>query len=155
RALTDAQGERVQELLRTHQPEDLGVAAPLWTRAAVRELIRQACGVALAVRTVGHYLRRWGFTPKRPRRHARDQDPEEVRQWLEETYPAIEARAAREGATIHWCDEVGVAADATPARGYAPEGQRATMEVPGPHTRASQVSAVTAAGQVHFMTYTG
>jgi hypothetical protein len=36
---------------------------------------------------VGLYLRRWGFTAKRPGRHAGDQDPEEVRQWLEETYP--------------------------------------------------------------------
>ena len=40
-----------------------------------------------------------------PSRHAKDQDPEEVRRWLEETYPAIEQRAAREGAEIYWCDE--------------------------------------------------
>jgi hypothetical protein len=29
----------------------------------------------------------WGLTAKRPRRLAGDQDSEEVRQWLEETYP--------------------------------------------------------------------
>jgi transposase len=120
RLLSDAQAEHVQQLLRNHSPEDLGIAAPLWKRRAVRDLIRQECAVTLAVRTVGLYLRRWGFTAKRPRRHARDQDPEEVRQWLEETYPAIEARAAQEGATIHWCDEVGVAADQHPARGSGP-----------------------------------
>jgi Winged helix-turn helix len=39
------------------------------------------------------YLERWGFTVKRPSRHARDQDPDEMRQWLDETYPAIEERA--------------------------------------------------------------
>ena len=154
RSLSDEQADQIQGLLRTHSPEDLGIAAPLWNRRAVGALIRQQCGVTLAVRTVGLYLRRWGFTAKRPRRHARDQDPEEVRQWLEETYPAIEERAVCEGAEIHWCDEVGVAADEHPARGYAPEGEPATTEVPDRHIRANQISTITNAGQVRFMTYT-
>ena len=149
------QAARIQQLLRTKSPEDLGIAAPLWNRRAVRDLIRQECDVALAVRTVGLYLRRWGFTAKRPRRQSRDQDPEEVRQWLEETYPALAARAEREGAEIHWCDEVGVAADEYPARAYAPEGERATRDVPDRHVRANQVSTITNAGKVRFMTYTG
>jgi transposase len=154
RVLSDAKAEHLQRLLRTHQPEELGIAAPLWTRRAVRDLIRQECGLDLAERTVGRYLQRWGFTLKRPRRHARDQDPDEVRQWLEETYPAIEARAEREGAEIHWGDEVGVAADQQPARGYAPQGEPATQDVPDPHIRANQISTITNAGEVRFMTYT-
>ena len=155
RLLSDVQGERLQQLLRTHQPEELGVAAPLWTRRAVRDLIRREYQLDLAERTVGRYLGRWGFTAKRPRRHARDQDPEQVQQWLDETYPAIEARAQREGAEIHWGDEVGVAADQQPARGYAPRGEPATQEVPDPHIRASQISTITNRGEVRFMTYTG
>jgi transposase len=154
RALSDAQAERLQHLLRTHQPEELGIAAPLWTRRAVSDLIRQEFNLALAVRTVGRYLERWGFTAKRPRRHARDQDPDEVHEWLEETYPAIAARAAREGAEIHWGDEVGVAADQQPARGYAPQGESATLTVPDRHIRANQISTITNQGAVHFMTYT-
>jgi len=155
RVLSDEQAAHIQQLLRSKSPEDLGIAAPLWNRRAVRDLIRQECDVALAVRTVGLYLQRWEFTAKRPRRHARDQDPEEVRQWLEETYPAIEARAEAEGAEIHWCDEVGVAADEHPARGYAPQGERATMDVPDRHIRANQISTITNTGKVRFMTYTG
>ncbi len=154
RVLSDAQAEHLQQLLRTHQPEELGIAAPLWTRRAVRDLIRQEYHLELAVRTVGRYLKRWGFTPKRPRRHGRDQDPEEVRQWLEETYPAIEARAEQEGAEIHWGDEVGVAADQQPARGYAPRGEPATQDVPDPHIRANQIATITNRGAVRFMTYT-
>jgi transposase len=155
RVLSDEQAGHIQQLLRTQSPEDLGIAAPLWNRRAVRDLIRQECDVVLAVRTVGLYLRRWGFTAKRPRRHSRDQDPAEVRQWLEETYPAIAARAEAEGAEIHWCDEVGVAADEHPARGYAPEGERVAMDVPDRHVRANQISTITNAGKVRFMTYTG
>jgi transposase len=154
RMLTDDQAEHLQRLLRTHQPEDLGIAAPLWTRRAVRDLIRQEYSLELAERTVGRYLSRWGFTAKRPRRHARNQDPEEVRQWLEETYPAITARAGQEGAEIHWGDEVGVAADHQPSLGYAPRGTPATQDVPDPHIRANQISTVTNRGEVRFMTYT-
>jgi transposase len=154
RSLADAQAEHIQRLLRTHGPEELGIAAPLWTRRAVGELIRKEFGIDLAVRTVGLYLKRWGFTAKRPSRHGRDQDPDEVREWLQETYPAIEERAKQEGAEIHWCDETGAAADHHSAMGYAPQGQRATMEVPGPHIRASQISTITNTGDVRFMTYT-
>ena len=75
----------------------MGIAAPLWTRRAVADLIRKEYGIDMPVRTVGEYLRRWGYTPKVPSRHAKGQDPEEVRRWLEETYPAIARRAARKG----------------------------------------------------------
>jgi transposase len=155
RALSDEQADHLQRLLRAHGPEELGIAAPLWTRRAVAALIRKEFALSLAVRTVGLYLKRWGFTAKRPRRPARDQDPDEVRQWLEETYPAIEAGAKQEGAEIHWGDEVGVAADEQPARGYAPQGEAATMEVPDRHVRANQISTITNAGKVRFMTYLG
>ena len=53
-------------------------------------MIRKEYGIDMPVRTVGEYLERWGYTAKVPRRHAKDQDPEEVRSWLEVTYPAIE-----------------------------------------------------------------
>ena len=154
RALSDEQALHIQRLLRTHSPEELGIAAPLWTRRAVGDLIPKELGISLAVRTVGLYLERWGFTVKQPSRHARLQDPEEVQPWLDQTYPAIEERAEAEDAEIPWCDEVGVAADQQPARGYAPEGEAATMEVPGPHIRANPISTISNQGKVHFMTYT-
>jgi len=154
RLLSDEQAAHVQQLLDTRTPEQVGITAPLWNRRAVRDLIRQECGLVLPVRTVGSYLQRWGYTAKRPRRRARDQDPEEVRQWLEEAYPELERRAAAEGATIYWCDETGVAADEFPGRGYAREGQPATAEVPDPHVRVNLISAISNQGTVRFMTYT-
>jgi transposase len=153
RTLSDQQGQQIQQRLAAHHPEELGIPAPLWTRRAVQRLIQQELGIVMPVRTVGLYLRRWGYTAKRPRRHAKKQDPEEVRRWLEETYPAIEQRAADEGATIHWCDETGAGADEHPASGYAPKGEPATLDVPGPHIRMNQISTVTNDGVVRFMTY--
>src|SRR5260370_11063312 len=74
RSLSEEQADHLQRLLRTHSPEELGIPAPVWNRRAVRDLICQQCHVALAVRTVGLYLRRWGFTAMRPLSHVRDQD---------------------------------------------------------------------------------
>jgi transposase len=153
RALSDEQARRIQERIDDHSPEELGIAAALWTRKAVRDLIRDECGIDLPVRTVGAYLKRWGYTAKAPRRHAKDQDPEEVAEWLAWTYPAIERRAAREGAEIHWCDETGAAADRQPRRGYAREGDPAWIEVPGPHIRMNLVATITNEGEVHFLAY--
>lgn len=153
RSLSASQADQIQQRLDHHTPEELGIAAPLWSRRAVGELIQRQFGIRLAVRTVGEYLKRWGYTAKRPRRHARNQDPEEVRRWLEETYPAIEKRAVEEGAAIYWCDETGVAADQPPGRGYSRQGQPAQVEVPEPHVRMNQISAISNTGKVRFMTY--
>src|SRR5215468_7873123 len=155
RLLSDQQAERIKARIDFHSPEEVGIPHALWTRRAVRDLIRQECGVDLAERTVGLYLRRWGYTSKRPSRHARQQDPDEVEEWLLETYPAIAAQAEREGAEILWADEVGVAADQHPGYGYARAGERATMAVPRPHIRVNQISAVSNEGAVRFMTYQG
>jgi transposase len=155
RFLSDRQADRIKNLIDNNSPEKLGIAAALWTRRAVRDLIRKEFNVVVAERTVGQYLRRWGYTSKKPARHSRQQDPDEVRQWLEETYPAIEAQAAKEDAEILWTDEVGVDADHHPGCGYAREGQRATMEVPKPHIRVNQIAAIGNEGSVRFMTYKG
>lgn len=155
RLLSDEQAGQIRSLIDQNTPEQLGIQSALWTRRAVGELIRKEFNVNLAERTVGEYLRRWGYTPKKPQRHARKQDPDEVARWLEKTYPAIEKQAAKEDAEIHWCDETGVAADHHPGTGYSPKGQPATMEVPRPHIRMNQISTITNEGSVRFMTYTG
>ena len=85
----------------------------------------------------------------------RQQDPEEVREWLETIYPAIKQRAKQEGAEIPWCDETGVAADEHPRYGYARKGHPAIMEVPDRQIRMNMASAISNEGTVRFMTYQG
>ena len=154
RSLDELHAQQIQAAIDAHVPEELGVAAPLWTRRAVQELIHKWYGLRMPLRTVGQYLRRWGYTPKRPRRRARRQDPAEVREWLEKTYPAIQRRAAREGAEMHWGDETGVDANEHLGRGYARVGQTPEMEVSGERFRVNMVSTITNGGKVRFMTYT-
>ena len=91
--LTAEQEAEVQALIRKQMPDALGLPFALWSRAAVRALVASRCGVELAVRTVGKYLARWGFTAQKPIRRAYEQDPAAVRRWLRWDYPAIVARA--------------------------------------------------------------
>jgi transposase len=81
------------------------LAFALWNRRAVMELIEQEFGVKMPLRTVGEYLRRWGYTPQRPMKRALEQNPERVKAWREEAYPGIAARAKAENAEIYWADE--------------------------------------------------
>src|SRR5580698_9556673 len=137
RTLTDAQAQHLQEIIDQHTPQAVGIAQALWTRQAVRDLILREYGLALPIRTVGEYLKRWGYTPHRPRRRAHQQDPDEVRHWLEVTYPEVVERAAAEAAEVYWCDEVGVDIDNQPGRGYARVGESAVKEVTGSHARVN------------------
>lgn len=153
RILSDEQASQIQIILNEQAPEDRGIASPLWTRRAVRDLIQQLFGVEIAVRTVGEYLKRWGYTAKKPQRHARYQDPEEVQEWLEKIYPAIEEFAAKEHAEILWCDETGVDSNTHVGKGYALEGQPATIEVSSSPCRMNVISAISNDGDLRFMTY--
>jgi len=54
RILSDQQAEQIRAQLDAHRPEDLGIPAPLWTRPAVQQLIRNALGIAMPVRLRAH-----------------------------------------------------------------------------------------------------
>ena len=154
RTLSPEQASHVQEMIQDHFPEQWGIACPLWTRRAVRDLIRQEYGIDMPVRTVGAYLRRWGYTPKKPRRRGRHQDPDEVEEWLEHIYPAIVEAAKREDGDIQWCDEKGVGSNDYPGRGYALVGQTPQVVVAEHPCRVSQIATISHEGKLHFMTYT-
>ena len=129
RTLADEQEKQIQQWLVEKSPEDYEIPSALWTRQAVAELIEKKLDIKMPIRTVGEYLNRWGFTPQKPKRKSYKQDPEEVRRWLEEEYPAIEQRAAAENAEIRWGDETGVRSTCQVGRGYAPKGETPELKV--------------------------
>lgn len=100
RDLSPAQEKTLQKLLAEKTPDQLQLAFALWTRRAVCELMEREFGIRMPVRTCGEYLRRWGFTPQKPARRAYEQNPKEVRRWMEATYPGIAAQARAHKAEI-------------------------------------------------------
>src|SRR5215207_989775 len=150
RLLGAAQEAEVQGLIRRHTPDELGLPFALWNRAAVGALMARRCGVELAVRTVGKYLARWGFTTQKPLRRAYEQDPAAVRRWLRRDYPAIVARAKQARGVVFWGDETGLRSDDVRGRSYAPRGRTPLVRVC--HKRASLrlISAVTNRGELRW-----
>ncbi|WP_241792338.1 IS630 family transposase [Acidithiobacillus thiooxidans] len=92
-----------------------------------------------------------GYCVKR----ALEQNPEAVRQWLEQDYPRLRAQAAQEGAVIYWGDETAVKEDAHWVRGYAPRGQTPELAVPVRWATLSMISAISPQGKVAFQIVEG
>lgn len=153
RTLSVEQERAVQHLISEKMPDQLKLSFALWTRAAVQELIHRRFKVEMPIRTVGEYLKRWGFTPQKPLKKAYEQKPELVEAWLKESYPDIAQRAKDEGAEIHWGDETGVRSDCQHGRSYAPAGKTPVQRMPGSRFATNMISTVTNQGKVRFMLY--
>ena len=124
----------------------------LWSRPAVRQHIELSLGIKLSIRAVGNYLQRWGFTPQKPIKNAYEQRPEAVQAWLDEQYPAIEAKAKAEGAEIHWGDETALVNTDVRGRSYAPMGRTpVTFAVGGTRHKLSMIATVTNQGKTRWM----
>jgi transposase len=134
-------------------PDQLKLPFVLWTREAVRELIRRRFGVRLSIWTVGRYLRRWGFSPQKPVRRAYEQNPTAVQRWLKKQYPAIRALARRERAVIFWGDETGMRSDHQAGRSWGRRGQTPVIPGTGKRFRCNMISAITNRGKLAFMVF--
>ena len=150
RLLTAKQEQQIQRLIIDKAPDQLKLPYALWTRESVRELILARCGIELAVRTVGDYLKRWGMTPQKPQKRAYEQRAPEVQRWLREEYPRIQARAKREQAEIYWGDETGLRNDCQHERGYALKGKTPTIRLNANRVSLNMISAITNQGKVRF-----
>jgi len=155
RSLTSEQERRIRERITDKTPDQLKLPFALWTREAVRDVIEIEFGFRMPIRTVGEYLSRWGYTPQRPRKQAYQQQPKEVKRWLKESYPAIEARAKAEKAEIQWGDETGISSEDNRGRGFAPRGHTPTVNVNARRFSISMISTITNRGKVRFMIYPG
>jgi transposase len=155
RLLDAAPEAELRRLICRHTPDELDLPFALWSRAAVRELIRQHCGVVLAVRTVGKYLARWGFTAQKPLRRAYEQNPAAVRRWLRREYPAIVAAARRARGLIFWGDETGLRSDDVRGRSYAPRGRTPAIRVCHRRAGLSLIAAVSNRGALRWMVIDG
>lgn len=155
RRLTAEQEMRIQSLIIDNRPEQIKMDFALWSRAAVSQLIERESGLMLPVRTVGDYLKRWGFTPQKPIKKAYEQRPEAVKKWLDEEYPEITKRAYAQGGEIHWGDETALVNTDVRGRGFSPKGQTPVVYAPGTRQRLSMIATVTNKGQARWQIIDG
>ena len=139
RTLSVEQEQEIIAMLVDHDPAQFKLKGCMWTRDSVQELIKQKYGITMPNRTVGEYLRRWGFTVQRPAKRETNQKAEQVEAWLNEEYPAIHRKAKAENAEIFW--------------GYALKGKTPVVKVQAKKMHINMISAISNRGGLHFLLY--
>ena len=153
RSLTPQQEKEIQRIIIDKCPDQVKIAACLWTRAAIQQLIKNKYGITIPVRSISNYLYRWGMTCQRPTRRAYSQDDVKLKTFMNETYPAIAAKAKKEGAEIYWGDETGINNQEYYVRGFAPKGQTPTVPSFSKVEKINMISAINNMGTCRFMCY--
>lgn len=153
RTLTAEQEADIKRLLIDKSPSQLKLSFALWTREAVQLLIQQKCDFIMPIRTVGEYLKRWGFTPQKPAKWAREQSTPVVAKWLLKDYPEIAKKAKQDKAEIYWGDETGIQTGANVEKGYSPKGKTPVLRQTAQKHRINMISAISNQGKVRFMFY--
>lgn len=147
--------QKIIRLLIDKNPKQLQFKFALWTREAVRQLIKRELKKELPISTVGDYLKKWQFTSKKPIKRAYERKDEKTQQWLNEEYPKIKKQAKEENADIWWADETSCVSLPTNLKGYAPIGSKnkPILTHPAKKFRINMISAITNTGKSMFALY--
>jgi transposase len=151
--LTGWQAATISNTIRDRHPDQLKLPFYLWTSDAVCMLIYRKFRIKLSSRSVRRYLKRWNYTPQKPKRLAYERNPEAVTRWLLEEYPEIRRRAYKEKARIYWGDAMGVRSDHQAGRSYSPRGTTPTILGSGKRFSINMFSAITNRGNLAFMVF--
>lgn len=153
RTLNPDQEAEIQNVLIDKNPMQYKLPFALWTRDAVRLVIKKLYKLEVPIRTVGEYLCRWGFTAQKPTKRAYEQDSQKLSKWLESEYPEVLARAKKEKAEIHWGDETGINSEGYNVKGFAPKGITPVLRLTTKRNKVNMISSITNQGKVRFMLY--
>lgn len=105
RTLGPVQEELLILKIMNSQPSPLGLDFTLWSRRAVMQAIQLLFGIDMPVRTVGEYLRRWGFMPEGHAVRTIAHESPTLQSWFRNRFPEISGRARAERGEVYWYDE--------------------------------------------------
>ena len=150
-SLSVEQCTQVQVLIMNHDPGQLNLPFLLWTGKAVKALIYKEFSIDLPIKTIGTYLHRWGFTPKKPLNKSYEQQPEVLKKWLEHEFLDIKKRASKENAEIHWGNETGFINEVRYQNTCEGFPQTPTVFISTSHKlKVNMVSSISNQGNTHF-----
>lgn len=153
--LNGKQLQQIFDIITQKNPMQLKFTFALWTSKMVGEVIYKKFGINLGKSSVCRLLNQLGLTPQRPLWRAYQQNPEEVQKWFDVDYPKIKREAAKLGATIYFGDEAGIRSDHHFGTTWAEKGKTPIVSSTGARFGLNVISAVSAQGQLRFMTVEG
>ena len=155
KTLSDEQERQIIRQLVDTTPQQLKFKFALWTREAVKHLIKYELGIDMPISTVGHYLKKWEFTSKKPIKRAYERKDANTQKWLNEEYPKIKRDAKKEDAVIWWADETACVSLPSNLKGYAKKGAKIKpiLTHPAQKFKINMISAITNTGKTMFSLY--
>jgi len=153
--MTKEQEQQIIRMLIDTNPQQLKFKFALWTREAVRYLIKSELDIDMPISTVGDYLKKWQFTSKKPIKRAYERKDSNTQKWLGEEYPEIKKQAHKEGAEIWWGDETACVSLPTNLKGYAKKGAKIkpVLTHRAQKFKINMISAITNTGKTMFSLY--
>jgi transposase len=154
-ALTTEQETSIRKSVLGKNPGQLRLPGLLWTRDLVGELIARRFKLQLSRWTIGRMLKQWGLTPQKPAKRALEQNPAQVRCWLEHKYPEIKQRVVAEKGKIWWVDETGLRSTHQTGTTWGEKGVTPLVRMSGERFGCNAITAITNQGSLSFMVFEG
>lgn len=152
--LTHGEKQRLEKLLMKN-PLQLHFDFGLWTLEMVQELIRRRFKKSVSIPTTTRILTEIGYSRQKALQRAYEQDPERVRQWKQEEYPAILKEAKREKREIYFEDESGFRSTGSSGTTWSRKGQTPIIRKTGKRYGINSISAISRRGKLWFMLFEG
>jgi transposase len=152
--LTEKQRHRVKRWIVGKDPRQYGLEYGLWTRRIVQTMIREQCGIALCLTSVGKLLTQLELTPQKPLRRAYERDPARIALWKQEQFPKLKKRARQHGAKVYFLEETGFSSEPNLRRTYGLKGQTPVGKTSGHRQKVNVISAVSMQGAFWCQVYT-
>ncbi|NKC13183.1 MAG: IS630 family transposase [Gammaproteobacteria bacterium] len=150
RKCPDEYADRLRELVKTN-PLQLDFHDALWTRSMIQILLKDKFGIEVSERSVGNILSRLGMSAQRPGFKAYEQNPDQVKVWLRETWPEVQREAKRRRARVYFGDESTIRSDYHRGTTWGVRGDTPVVAKTGRRFSVNMLSAVSPKGHLRFM----
>ena len=122
----------------------------LWSLNTIRTMLQQERNILLSKSSICRLMSHLGLTPQRPLYKSYKQNPDQIKAYLDKTYPEAVAQAKKYHARIYFLDEAAFRSDAHRGTTWGKCGETPIVKDSGGRFGFKLISAVSARGDMHF-----
>ncbi len=118
----------------------------LWSLNIIRGLLEKERDIKLSKSSMSRLLNHLGLSPQKPLYKSYKQDPQQIKDYLSQTYPEAVAEAKKYNARLYFIDEAAFRSEAHRGTTWGKAGETPVIK----DTGFKLISAVSAQGDMHF-----
>jgi transposase len=148
--ITEEMDQWLSDTVLIKTPESFGYNTPLWTSDILAELLNRHFGVVVGGPAVNRHMKELGLSYQKPHYHANEQDPAQVKAFLEKKFIKIQSFAEMIGADIYFGDEAGIDLRERSGKTWGAIGHPPNVAVTGKRGRYNVLSAISSQGSLYY-----